>query len=137
MTSYSGRYIRWRLEAGGLEPYDPLGDLSVVGDDGAVEEQGTLIDAYLVALGEGLERLRHEPQVVMDVVVEPHALGLIREAAGVRVEYRNRSARMDDLDVFADDLKQAARRLVVALDEAADRAGVERPLMPGLRKVST
>lgn len=87
MTSYAGRYLRWQLDEGEIEPYDPLGDLTVVGDDGAVEEKGTLIDAYLVAMEEGLERLRHESRVLMDVVVEPYEVGLVREGAGVRIEF--------------------------------------------------
>jgi hypothetical protein len=134
--SYSGRYVRWRLEEGAIEPYDPLGDFSIEGEDGRVEERETLLGSCLVALSEGVSRLQTESRVLVDVVVEPDAFSLERMGEGMTVEYRGRVARIGSIDGFRADLRAAARMLVEVLDAEAGRIGMEKPLMTELRAVA-
>ncbi|RKH56104.1 hypothetical protein [Corallococcus aberystwythensis] len=135
MKGYSGRYIRWRLDEGAVEPYDPLGDFFIQGEDGCVEERETLLDTYLVTLSEGVRRLQTEPRVPVDVVVEPYAFSLERQGTGMAVGYRGHVARIGSIDAFRADLVAAARTLVEVLDAEAARLGTEKPLMTGLREV--
>ena len=133
---YSGRYVRWRLAEGAIEPYDPLGDFFIGGEDGRVEERETLLGPYLVALSEGVSRLQTESRVLVDVVVEPYAFSLERTGVGMTVEYRGRVARIGSIHEFRAELGAAARMLVEVLDAEAGRIGMEKPLMTELRAVA-
>ncbi|RYZ43535.1 MAG: hypothetical protein EOO71_02975 [Myxococcaceae bacterium] len=136
MNAYAGRYLRWTLAPGEVEPHDPLGDLRLVGDEGAIEEKETLIDAYLLALSEGLKRLPHESRVQVDVVVEPHVLALTREGASRVIGYRGQTARVEEVDALVVDLQTASQRLLEVLDAAAVRLGIQKPSAPGLRRLA-
>jgi hypothetical protein len=130
---HSRRYLQWSIAPGEIEPHDPLGDFRVDGDEGTLLERETYVDAYMLALLDGLEALREAERATIDTVIEPWPIELEWDGGHVLLRYRGTTIRIFDPGSLERELREGARELIGLLDRAADEAGLPHPVLPELR----
>lgn len=110
--------------------------MSVIGDAGAIGENETLVDAYLVAIADGFNKSAYTSRAVVDVVVEPYEIDVSRSGSALELTYRGASVLVHDPEAFGNDLARAAESLITVLDQSSDRLAQPRPQMPELRRLA-
>ncbi|MBO9997514.1 MAG: hypothetical protein J7641_00680 [Cyanobacteria bacterium SID2] len=128
------RYIEWILDTeDGLDAYDPLGKIVILGDEGNIEEKSTYLDAFFEALAEGTKCIKPGKIVTIDSWVEPDDIIFDRTSDRLVISYGNWRANILDRVRFLNDLRQAIQELVEQIDELASQEGQEKRKLTKLR----
>jgi len=128
------RYIEWILDTeDGLDAYDPLGKIVILGDEGKIEEESTYLDAFFEALAEGAKRIKPGEIVTIDPLIEPDDIIFDYTSDRLVVSYGHWRATILDRVRFLNDLRQAIQKLVEKIDELASQEGQEKRKLTKLR----
>ncbi|GEM_PF-1402970 len=127
-------YITWELDVeDGLDAYDPLGRIVILGDEGKVEEESTYLDAFFEALIEGTQRIEIGKTITVDPLVEPNDIIFKLTYGQLTISYCSFAATILDKVKFSDDLRQAIDKLVNELDDLTFQKGQEKRKLAKLR----
>jgi len=127
-------YITWELDVeDGLDAYDPLGRIVILGDEGKVEEESTYLDAFFEALIEGTQRIEIGKTITVDPLVEPNDIIFQLTSGKLTISYCSFAATILDKVKFSDDLRQAIDKLVNELDGLTFQKGQEKRKLAKLR----
>jgi len=128
------RYIEWILDTeDGLDAYDPLGKIVILGDEGNIEEKRTYLDAFFEALAEGTKCIKPGEIVTIDPWIEPDDIIFDYTSDRLVISYGNWRANILDRVRFLNDLRQAIQELVEQIDELASQEGQEKRKLTKLR----
>lgn len=127
-------YLNWNLDTeDGIDAYDPLGDIIIIGDRGKLEEKSTYLDAFFEALIQGSQRFKKGKIVEIDTLVEPDDLVFDYTDNNLVIYYGKQKALILDTNQFVQDVYDAVKTLIETLDKAATEAKEEFPKLKILR----
>ncbi len=127
-------YLNWNLDTeDGIDAYDPLGDIIILGDRGKLEEKSTYLDAFFEALIQGSQRFKKGKIVEIDTLVEPDDLVFDYTDKNLVIYYGKQKALILDTNQFVQDVYDAVKTLIETLDKAATEAKEEFPKLKILR----
>ena len=128
-------YLQWELDTeDGLDAHDPLGNISIIGDEGKLEEKCTYIDAFLEALVEGVEQMEVGKTINIDPLVEPNDLEFDCTSNVLKINYGNQQVTISNPWQFAEDVQKVIEELIEVLDELADKANQSKRKLFKLRQ---
>ena len=120
-------YIHWKLdEEEPIDPADPLGNISIVGDEGILKERDIFIDSFLEALVEGLNLIKTQDAVEVDLIDEPDEIVFIKKEKGIQIKYGNQNVVIFDNKSFSNQLSLVIKNFLTVLDKASERMGKEK-----------
>jgi hypothetical protein len=111
-----------------LDPYDPLGNLTISDGQKCVAIEATYLDSWFAALIKGLESLPLRQKVTITVLEEPDSLVLIRDDKKTHVVCQGQSLdiNVSDIQDFKESLRFAIQDFLAQL-EADDRSLADLP----------
>lgn len=127
-------YIEWVLDSeDGLDAYDPLGKIVILGDEGKIEEGNTYLDAFFEALAEGARCIKSGEIVKIDPLIEPDDIIFDDTSDRLIISYGGWEAIISDRIKFFNDLRHAIQELVATIDKLASQENQERRCLIKLR----
>ncbi len=89
-------HVQYNLDGEGeIDPTDPLGDLTIMGDDGqSLLLTETFIDVWLLSLLRGLLSIRNRTSLKVEVLEEPYFISMTEENGFLHLECEGRSIRL-------------------------------------------
>jgi hypothetical protein len=117
-------YIKWELDTEDeLDAYDPLGRISILGDEGKIEEECTYIDAFFEAIIDGVQRMEIGKIIRVDPLIEPDDIVFRYTSEELFISYGNSSTTILDVIKFLDDLRNTIESLVIVFDKLTLQKG--------------
>ncbi len=118
------QYIKWELDSEEpLDPADPLGNITFVGDRGVLSEQGVFLDSFLEAFVEGLNSIKNRDVSNIEIIDEPDELIFLKKDKKLQIEYRDQNITISDIDSFSEQLSHSISSFLQILDQASKRMG--------------
>ncbi len=109
--------IYWQLdEEDGIEPLDPIGDISIAGDRTKIQEKSTYLDSWFDGLITGIETLQKGQKVAVEIVEEPELIIFEPASNGWRLSYREGWIEFSSISEFVRALKQAAAEFLLEVE---------------------
>lgn len=120
-------YIQWKLDnEEPVDPADPLGDITIFGDEGILKEQNVFLDSFLEALVEGLDLTETQDVSYIDLLDEPDEIVFLRKEKGIQIKYGEQSVNIFDIKLFSNQISLVVARFLTILDKASERMGKEK-----------
>ena len=120
-------YIQWKLDKEEpIDPADPLGDITIIGDEGILKEQDIFLDSFLEALVEGLNLTETQDINHIDLVDEPDEMVFFRKGKGIQIKYGKQNVSILDIKLFSKQLALILVSFLTILDEASERMGKKK-----------
>ena len=95
-------YIKWALDnEDHIDPADPLGNITFVGNTGIIEEQDIFLDSFLEAFVEGLSIIKTQDTSSVEIIDEPDELIFIKNNQELQIRYKNQAITIDNIDSFS------------------------------------
>ena len=121
------QYIEWKLDnEAPIDPADPLGDITFIGDKGILEEQCVFLDSFLEAFVEGLNSIKTQDISNVEIIDEPNKLMFIKNKKGLQIQYKDRTITIHDTESFSNQLSHAISSFLHLLDEASENMGKKK-----------
>jgi hypothetical protein len=115
------QYIEWSLDQKEpIVPVDPLGHITINGDKGIIKEQDVFLDTFLGALVEGLNLIKVQDIINVDVVDEPDELVFVKNYEKIQIQYGNQNVTIFDIKSFDHQLFHAVTNFLYILDKASE-----------------
>ena len=115
-------YLQWNLDIEeGIDIFDPLGNLKIIGDEGEIIENSTYLDAFFEALVEAVQKIKTETNISVDPIVEPNNLEFNCQKDTIKIDYGQQQATIFDKDKFIKDIREAVSELLKILDERSQQ----------------
>lgn len=115
------QYIKWSLyQKEPIDPVDPLGNITINGDKGILKEQDVFLDTFLGALVEGLNLIKVQDLINVDVVDEPDELVFLKNDGKIQIQYGNQNVTIFDIKSFDNQLSHVVTNFLHILDEASE-----------------
>ena len=107
--------IVWKLyEDDGVTADDPLGSISITGDDGKViAQEATYLDSWFEALLSGVRAIKAGEEQTIEMVEEPDPLELEMKGARLSLTHDATTILADPLEAIEEIQRQASRFLVL------------------------
>jgi hypothetical protein len=99
--------------------YDPIGNISIVGDEGIIEEKYTYLDAFLEAFIAGIEFANTEDTISIDPLVESNDIVFNFKDNTIKLSYGTQNTTILDKTQFIEELKNTVTNFLKELDEFA------------------
>jgi hypothetical protein len=111
------------------DAYDPLGNITIHGDEGAIVAECVMLDTFLGALvtGSSLVGEGDGGEIHVDVVDEPDELCFSRGLTEMKIRYAGQSATVENKLVFEEELRDVVIGFLGILDSHSRSTGA-RPL---------
>ena len=120
-------YIHWKLdEEEPIDPADPLGNITIAGDEGILKEQDIFVDSFLEALVKGLNLIETQDTIRVDLIDEPDELVFLKKEKGIQIKYKNQNVTILDDESFSHQLSSVIRSFLTVVDQASQRMGKEK-----------
>ena len=127
-------YLKWNLDTEeDIDPYDPLGNIEILGDEGKLTEEYTYLDAFFEALIEAVKYIEVGKSISIDPMVEPNNLQFDCEKEALKIIYGQQQAIILNKDQFIDDVQKAVKNLLKILDRQSELAKQQKPKLIKLR----
>jgi hypothetical protein len=127
-------YFQWELDLeDSLDPYDPLGEISIKGDEGGIKERCTFLDNFFEAIVNGFQQVDTDKTIRIDLGIEPDDIVFKLEFGRLNITYGEQSVTILDVQKFAADLQECVKNLVASIDEATNKLGLEKRQLSKLR----
>ena len=121
-------YVQWTLDLeDGIDPYDPLGTIKIVGDEGYIEDKCTYLDGYFEAIMLGVESLEKGKTIGIDPFIEPDEIIFNYTNDYLLLGYGKQQAKIINVKKFVTDVCQSIQDLLDVLDNAPVRKNEPRP----------
>ena len=128
-------YLQWTLDMeDGIDPYDPLGAVKIVGDKGYVEDRCTYLDGYFEALILGVKSLKKGKIIEIDPFIEPDDIIFDYTGNYLLIKYGKQQADIFNVSKFIEDIRKSIKGFLDVLDNIPVRKGEKRPDFEILRK---
>lgn len=115
-------YLQWNLDIEeGIDIFDPLGNLKIIGDEGNIVEDSTYLDAFFEALVEAAQKIKTKTNISVDPIVEPNNLEFNCQKNTIKIHYGQQQAIIFDKDKFIRDVGEAVSELLKILDEQSQQ----------------
>ena len=120
-------YIQWTLDLeDGVDPYDPLGTIKIIGDEGYIQDKCTYLDSYFKAIVLGIQSLKKGKIISVDPL-ESHDLEFDYTNDYLLLGYGEQHAKIFNVDKFITDVCKSIQDLLDVLDAASVRENKKRP----------
>ncbi len=127
-------YVKWKLDSeDDLDVYDPLGEISIIGDVGNLEDSCTYLDAFLEAFVDGIQLSETGKTIRIDPLVEPDDIIFRFDLDSIHLSYGNQIVIISNQQKFVTDLQESIKKFVETLDELALKEGKEKRQLLKLR----
>ncbi len=127
-------YLNWTLDTeDGIDAYDPLGHITIMGEQGKLEDKCTFLDAFFEALIEGVQRIEQGKIIEIDTIVEPDDIIFDYTNKHLALTYGNQKTIILNTNKFIQDIYNSVKTLIETLDNAAIKAKQEIPKLIILR----
>ena len=104
-------------DEGGIDPTDPLGNLTITGEDGSsLFLMETFVDVWLLSLLRGLLSIGEHETLTVEVLEEPNTILMTSDSGIINLVYKGESTFLK-LEQAVSSLIEAARRFVYELSE--------------------
>ena len=128
-------YVTWTIdEEDGIDAYDPLGEIKIIGNQGQLEESCTYLDAFLEALVQGIQNIDKGKIIEIDPLVEPDNIKFDYTRENLIISYGKQQVTIFDKNEFVKDIQESVKNLVDILDMAAINAQDKKPKLLILRE---
>lgn len=115
-------YLQWDLDIEeGIDIFDPLGNLKIIGDEGNIIEDSTYLDAFFEALVEAAQKIKTQTNISVDPIVEPNNLEFNCKKNTIKINYGQQQATIFDKNKFIKDVREAVSELIKILDEQSQQ----------------
>ncbi|MGL5078112.1 MAG: hypothetical protein ACRDBG_20105, partial [Waterburya sp.] len=112
-------YLNWTLDIeDGIDAYDPLGSITILGDEGKLTEESTYLDAFFEALIKGSQNFEKGKIIEIETLVEPYDIIFDYTGRYLVLNYRNQKTIILDINQFIKDVYNAVKALTETLDQA-------------------
>ena len=127
-------YLEWNLDTEeGIDVYDPLGDLKILGDEGKIVEESTYLDAFFEALVEAVQNIEIGKSISVDPIVEPNNLEFDCQRDFLKVIYGQQQAILFQKNQFVKEVHEAVEELLKILDKQSEIAKQQKPKLVKLQ----
>jgi len=121
------KYIKWELNnEEPLNPADPLGELTIIGDQGIFKEQDVFLDSFLEAFIEGLNLIKTQDVCNIEIIDEPDELIFTKNGIGFQIQYKEQNVTISNIKLFSIQLSDSVHSFLQILDEASERIGKKK-----------
>jgi len=109
--------IYWQLdEEGGIEPLDPIGEITIANGRTKIQEKFTYLDSWFDALITGIEALKKSQKVAVEIVEEPETITFEPASNGWRLSYGKEWIEFSNIDEFIEAVKLAAAEFLLKVE---------------------
>ena len=118
------KYLNWKFnldEEPEIEPYDPLGTITIVGDVGRLEDDCIFLDTFLEAIVKGLTSLERNKIIAIDTIDEPDDLLFEEKEESLTISYGLQKVVILDKNQFFQELKTTINDFLNMLDDVSVR----------------
>ena len=127
-------YLEWNLDTEeGIDVYDPLGDIKILGDEGKIVEESTYLDAFFEALIEAVQNIEIGKSISVDPIVEPNNIEFDCQKDFLKVTYGQQQAVLFQRNQFVKEVQEAVEELLKILDKQSKIAKQQKPKLVKLR----
>ncbi|MGB7413982.1 MAG: hypothetical protein WA902_07215 [Thermosynechococcaceae cyanobacterium] len=127
-------YLRWDFDTEyELDPDDPLGKIYIIGDEGILKDECTMLDIFLGVIADGIQRIEPGKTIVVDPVIEPDDLIFRAMSNKLSISYGDQTVIIFDQPKFIKDLKESISKLVEIIDDLKLQAGEDKRELTELR----
>lgn len=127
LTTFQTKYIEWELDVeDGLDGYDPLGKIVVLGDEGKIEDDCTYLDYFFEALSQGFPKIEVGKTIAFDPIVEPNDIVCECSSDRLKIIYGSQIAIVFNLVDFFNNFREALERFIETIDTLTHQAGQEK-----------
>jgi hypothetical protein len=126
-------YLHWELDLeDGFDAIDPLGMITIIGDEGRIIEECTNLDTFCEALVSGVQGIQVGQTLRVDPL-EADDIVFTCSTEYLEILYGSQAARILDRPKFVADLRETVVHLVTLIDEFSLKAGQEQRKLENLR----
>jgi hypothetical protein len=109
--------IYWQLdEEDGIEPLDPIGEITIANGRTRITEKLTYLDSWFDALITGIEALKKSQKVAVEIVEEPEGIIFEPASKGWRLSYGKEWIEFSSIDEFINAVKSAAAEFLLKVE---------------------
>ncbi|MEQ8469065.1 hypothetical protein [Coleofasciculus sp. E1-EBD-02] len=109
--------IEWKLdEEGGIDPIDPVGDISISDGERTIQEESTYLDSWFDALIAVGKAIKSGNNLAVEIAEEPYNLKLELVSSGAEISYKNKTILVNKVDEFIEVIRQSATGFVLKLN---------------------
>ncbi|MEQ9672238.1 hypothetical protein [Coleofasciculus sp. G2-EDA-02] len=109
--------IEWKLdEEGGIDPIDPVGDISISDGERTIQEEATYLDSWFDALIAVGKAMKLGNNLAVEIAEEPYSLKLKLVSSGAEISYKNKTILVNKVDEFIEIIRQSATCFVLKLN---------------------
>lgn len=91
---------------------DPVGNITLIGDEKVLNEQYVYVDSWLNALHEGSQKLRENNHVEIDLIEEPNPLIFEMRSDGyINISFKGRSIAVNNAQTIENAVDLAKKKL--------------------------
>ncbi|MGK7876867.1 MAG: hypothetical protein AB4426_27330 [Xenococcaceae cyanobacterium] len=110
--------IEWNLdEEEGLDPIDPLGNITLKDEQRTLREECTYLDSWFYAFITGIQRVQAGNSITVDLVEESDPLIFEPSKGRIKISYQNQAIVVSNINEFICILRQSAKDFLLKLDQ--------------------